>query len=146
MKELSINEHGALITRMVDKGDALTVITNDTPVTDSTHTRRTFIPDKVESDQNIEPLSAHINHGAERWIINVSSWRKQKIRPIKVWNDNRTENVDRRILEKCLITFDICGKRLTEWFNVATLGDQSLILELLWLEKHDPMMISDRRL
>ena len=43
-------------------------------------------------------------------------------------------------MEKCLITFYICGKHLTEWFYVTMLGDQNLILGLPWLEKHNPIV------
>ena len=136
---------------MVDKEeDTLTVglmTTDDTPAMDST---KTPITDKDETDRNTEPLNACTNYGAERRFNNskqsTSSWRKQKIRPIKAQNDNGTINVDGKITEKCLITLDIQGRHLTEQFYATTPDDQSLILELLWLEKHDPMMISDRRL
>ena len=70
----------------------------------------------------------------------ASNWRKKNIRPIQVQNVDGTANVDGRITEKCLITFYICRKRLTEWFYVTMLGDQSLILGLPWLEKHNPIV------
>ena len=70
----------------------------------------------------------------------TSNQRKTNIRPIRVQNVDRTENVDGRITEKCLITFYICGKHLAEWFYVTALGDQSLILGLPWLEEHNPIV------
>ena len=109
----------------------------------STSNRRISIPIKVETAQNTESLNALINCGAEGLFIDkkiASSWRKRKIRPIKVRNVDGTVNVDGEITEKCLITFDINGKRLTEWFYVTTIGDQSLILGLPWLEKHNPIV------
>ena len=90
-----------------------------------------------------EPLNALIDCGAEGLFIDkkiASNWTKKNIQPIRVRNVDGTENVDGRITEKCLITFYICGKRLTEWFYVTVLGDQSLILGLPWLEKHNPII------
>ena len=61
MKRLSIDEHDALVTEMVNKEeDTLTVglmTTDDTPAMDSTHTRRTPITDKVETNRNTEPTT-----------------------------------------------------------------------------------------
>ena len=109
----------------------------------STSNRRISIPVKVEAAENTEPLNALIDCGAEGLFIDkkiASNWRKKNIRPIRVRNVDGTENVDGRITEKCLITFYICGKRLTKWFYVTALGDQSLILGLPWLEKHNPII------
>jgi hypothetical protein len=60
--------------------------------------------------------------------------------PIKVRNVDGTYNENRAITERCLIPFRINDRIMTEWFYVTALGDQSLILGLPWLEKHNPII------
>ena len=49
-------------------------------------------------------------------------------------------NIEGEIDEKCLITFDMNGRTMTEWFLVSALGSRKMILGLPWLEKHNPIV------
>ena len=60
--------------------------------------------------------------------------------PIKVRNIDGTYNENGAITERCLISFRIKDKTMTEWFYIMTIGDQDLILGLPWLEKHNPII------
>ena len=57
-----------------------------------------------------------------------------------VRNINGTFNESGVIRERCLITFTINDRIMTEWFYITTLGDQDLILGLPWLEKQNPII------
>ena len=107
----------------------------------STSNRRISIPITVETSDHTEKIHALIDCGAEGLFIDKSianKWRKQKIKPIRVQNVDGTLNSEGEIKERCSITFDMNGKRMTEWFSVTALGIQKIILGLPWLEKHNP--------
>ena len=59
---------------------------------------------------------------------------------IKVRNVDGTYNENGAIMERCLISFRIKDKTMTEWFYIMMIGDQDLILGLPWLEKHNPII------
>ena len=106
--------------------------------------RRFVIPIKVETIENTEEISALINCGAKGLFIDKSishKWRKSILQsPIPVRNVDGTFNESGAIRERCLITFTINDRIMTEWFYVTTLGDQDLILGLPWLEKQNPII------
>src|SRR5258705_9782453 len=101
------------------------------------------IPISIKSE-NTEETTALIDSGAEGMFIDISiaqKWRKTSlVKPVKVWNVDGTTNTNGEIKEKCLITIDCQGKEMTDWFYVTALGDQNLILGLLWLEKYNPVI------
>jgi len=103
--------------------------------------RRISIPITVETNNHTEKFTALIDCGAEGLFIDKGishKWRKQKTKPTKVRNVDGTPNIEGEITEQCLITFDINGKCMTEWFSITALGNQKFILGLPWLEKHNP--------
>ncbi len=106
--------------------------------------KRFSIPISVETRNTTENLYTLVDCGAEGLFINQSiphKWRKDRLkRPVKVKNVDGTSNANGKITERCLITFDINRKTMTEWFSVTTLGNQNLILGLPWLEKHNPII------
>jgi hypothetical protein len=110
----------------------------------SISSNRLSIPLEVETGNHTEQMTALVNSGAEGLFINSSiahKWRKKKpTKPIRVKNIDGTYNTNGEISDKCLITIDINGKKMTKWFLVTLLGDQNLILGLPWLEKHDPII------
>ena len=133
--------------------DACPITSDSTPKDDlsispvivrSISSNRLSIPLEVETEDNTESMTALVDSGAEGLFINSSiayKWRKKKLaRPIRVKNVDGTYNTNGEISDKCLITIDINGKKMTEWFLVTSLGDQNLILGLPWLEKHDPII------
>jgi hypothetical protein len=110
----------------------------------STNHKRFSIPITIESENTTETTTALVDCGAEGLFVDISiahKWRKQKLaRPIKVRNVDGSFNKEGEIKERCLITFDCNGRKLTEWFCVTAIGNQNLILGLPWLEKHNPII------
>jgi hypothetical protein len=110
----------------------------------SISSNRLSIPLKVETEDNTEKITALVDSSAEGLFINQSithKWRKKKLlKPIRVKNVDGTYNMNGEISDKCLITINVNGKKMTEWFLVTSLGDQDLILGFPWLEKHDPII------
>ena len=98
----------------------------------------------MKTVENTEAITALIDCGVEGLFIDkekAHKWRSIQLKmPIKVRNIDRTYNKNGAITEKCLINFKINNKTMTEWFYVMTLGDQSLILGLPWLEMHNPII------
>ncbi len=87
--------------------------------------RRISIPIQIETDHNTEKTHALVDCGAEGLFIDKSithKWKRQPINPIKVRNVDGTLNIEGEIDKKCLITFDMNGRTMTEWFLVSTLG------------------------
>ena len=86
--------------------------------------RRIAIPIEVETEKDTENLNALIDCGAEGMFIDkkiASNWRKKKLaKPINVQNVDGTQNTDGKITDKCLVTFNIKGKCLMEWFHVTS--------------------------
>ncbi len=100
--------------------------------------RRISIPIRIETDHNTEKTHALVDCGAEGLFIDKSiahKWKRQPINPIKVRNVDGTLNIEGEINEKCLITFDMNGRNMTEWFLVSALGSRKMILGLPWLEE-----------
>jgi hypothetical protein len=106
--------------------------------------RQFSIPIKVETVENTEEITALIDSGAKGLFIDKSiahKWGKSILKSlIKVRNVDGTYNKNGAIMERCLIPFRINNRIMTEWFYVTALGDQSLILGLPWLEKHNPII------
>src|SRR6266576_3814410 len=103
--------------------------------------RRISIPIMVETNDNTERFTALIDCGAEGLFIDKGishKWQKQKTKPTKVQNIDGTPNIEGEITEQSLITFNMNGKCMTEWFSITALGNQKFILGLPWLEKHNP--------
>jgi hypothetical protein len=96
----------------------------------------------LKPEKTLKTLMPLSTAGAEGLFIDkriAHKWRKQKLpRPIGVRNVDGTPNKEGEIKERCLITFDMNGKRMTEWFSVTVLGVQNVILGLPWLEKYNP--------
>ena len=110
----------------------------------STNHKRFSIPITIESENTTEQTTTLVDCGAEGLFVNTSiahKWRKHKMaRPIKVRNIDGSLNTNGEIKERCLITLDCNGRRMTEWFCVTAIGNQNLILGLPWLEKHNPIV------
>src|SRR6266576_18889 len=105
--------------------------------------RRISIPIEIETDHNTEKTHALVDCGAEGLFIDKSiahKWKRQPINPIKVRNVDGMLNIEGEIDKKCLITFDMNGRTMTEWFLVSALGSRKMILGLPWLEKHNPIV------
>ena len=99
---------------------------------------------KVETVENTEEITTLVDCGAEGLFIDksiVHKWRKSILKTlIKVRNVDGTYNENGAIMERCLISFRIKDKTMTEWFYIMMIGDQDLILGLPWLEKHNPII------
>ena len=124
--------------------DSCNNITIQNVIVRSTNHKHFSIPIMIESENTTETTTALVDCGAEGFFIDISiahKWRKQKLaRPIKVQNVDGSFNKEGEIKERCLITFDCNGRKLTEWFCVTAIGNQNLILGLPWLKKHNPII------
>jgi hypothetical protein len=108
--------------------------------------KKISIPITLESDNPTikNQINALVDCGAEGMFIDESianKWRRENLKkPIKVRNDDGTANINGEITEKCLVSYDINGRKFAEWFYVTSIGDQDLILGLPWLERHNPII------
>ena len=102
----------------------------------------TLKPD-IPTDKN-HIIHTLIDCGAEGMFIDESiahKWRKEKLKkPIKVQNVDGIANINGEITKKCLVPYDMHGRKFAEWFHVTSIGDQDLILGLPWLECHNPII------
>ena len=98
----------------------------------------------IETTENTEKAHALIDCRAEGLFVDASyakQWRKEPLKhQIRVRNVDGMINANGNIKEKCLITFRIGDKEMTEWFHVTNTGDQNLILGLPWLTKRNPII------
>ena len=106
--------------------------------------KRFTIPITIETTENTKDAHALIDCGAEGLFVDASyakQWRKELLKhQIRVRNVDGTINTNGNIKEKCLITFRIGDKEMTEWFHVTNTGDQNLKLGLPWLTKRNPIV------
>ena len=124
--------------------DSCNNLTIQNVIVHSTNHKHFSILITIESENTTEQTTALVDCGAEGLFIDTSiahKWRKHKMaRLIKVRNVDSSLNTNGEIKERCLITLDCNGRRMTEWFCVTAIGNQNLILGLPWLEKHNPIV------
>ena len=88
--------------------------------------------------------NALIDSGAQGLFVDESIVElkdaRRLARPIKVRNVDGTQNRGGSITHEILLSYEIGSQNFTEWFNITDLGDQTMILGIPWLQKHNPMI------